>query len=159
MAVAKPKMEATVAHFIDELKTIRTGRASAQILDSVVVSYYGVQTPLRQLATISVPDATQLLIQPFDASSINAIREGIEQAELGLNPSDDGRVLRLNIPPLNTERREELIKKVWLGTHVSANTVDSHMSRLRKKIDQSFECRLETQYGCGWTLSMRLDTL
>ena len=55
--------------------------------------------------------------------------------------------------------REELIKKVWLGTHVSANTVDSHMSRLRKKIDQSFECRLETQYGCGWTLSMRRDSL
>lgn len=109
---AKPKMEAALAHFVDELKTIRTGRATASMLDSVVVSYYGTETPLKQLATITFPEPTQLLITPFDANAIGDIRLGIQQAELGFNPSDDGRTLRIVVPPLTAERREELVKKV-----------------------------------------------
>jgi len=111
IAAAKPKMEGAVAHFQEELKTLRTGRASASMLDSVVVSYYGTPTPLKGLATITTPEPTQLHIQPFDVSSIKDIRQAILDADLGLNPSDDGRTLRLSIPPLTSERREELVKK------------------------------------------------
>jgi ribosome recycling factor len=112
VAAAKPKMDAAIAHFQDELKTVRTGRANSQMLDSVMVPYYGTMTPLRQMATISTPEPTQLLIQPFDANAVNDIRMGIQQAELGFNPSDDGRTLRIVIPALTSERREELVKKI-----------------------------------------------
>jgi len=109
---AKPKMEAALEHFKGELKTLRTGRASAQMLDGVLVSYYGTPTPLKGVATISSPEPSQLLIQPFDVTALKDIREAIANADLGFNPSDDGRTLRIVIPALTTERREELVKKV-----------------------------------------------
>jgi ribosome recycling factor len=112
VAKAKPLMDAAVAHFIQELKSIRAGRASATILDSVMVSYYGVPTALKQVATVTIPDATQILVQPFDITLIPALRTAIQEAELGLNPSDDGRMLRLSVPPMTSDRREEYIKKV-----------------------------------------------
>ncbi len=112
VAAAKPKMEAAVAHFTEELKSVRTGRATTQMLDGVMVSYYGSMAPLRQMATISVPEPTQLLIQPFDANALSDIRQGVEQAQLGFSLSDDGRVLRVVIPPLTSERRDEMVKKV-----------------------------------------------
>jgi len=112
VAAAKPKMEAALTHFVEELKTVRTGRANAAMLDSVMVVAYGTMGPLRQVATITIPEATQILVQPFDPSTIPAIRTGIEEAQLGFNPSDDGRVLRLMVPPLTSERREEYVKKV-----------------------------------------------
>ena len=90
---------------------MRTGRASAQMLDGIVVTYYGTPTPLKALATVNAPEPSQILIQPFDANAIKAIREAIVEAELGFNPSDDGRVLRISVPPLTGERREELIKR------------------------------------------------
>jgi len=111
-AAAKPKMDAAVAHFSEELKSVRTGRANAQILDMVTVAYYGSQMPLNQMATIAVPEATQLLVTPFDANALGDIRLAIEQAQLGLSMSDDGRALRLVIPALTAERREEMVKKV-----------------------------------------------
>ena len=110
--VAKPKMEAAYTHFLSEAKTLRTGAASAQLVDHIMVPYYGSMTPIKALASITTPEPQQILITPFDAGSINDIRQGIIQAELGLNPSDDGRVMRINIPPLTTERREELVKKL-----------------------------------------------
>lgn len=112
VAAAKPKMEAALTHLQDELKTIRTGRVSPNVLDSVVVMYYGVKTPLKQLATVTVPDATQILVQPFDTNAINDIRMGIEESGMGFNPSDDGRMLRISVPPLTAERREELVKMI-----------------------------------------------
>ena len=111
IAPAKPRMESAVAHLVEEFKTLRTGRAAVQMLDSVVVPYYGVMTPLKQLATVTAPDPHQLVIQPYDAGVINDIRLGIEQADLGFRASDDGRVLRVTIPILTAERREELVKK------------------------------------------------
>jgi ribosome recycling factor len=108
---AKPKMEGALNHLQDELRTLRTGRANVGMLDGVLVPYYGTPTPLKALATVTVADAQQLVIQPFDAGTINDIRQGIEQAELGFRPSDDGRVLRITIPALTAERREELVKK------------------------------------------------
>jgi ribosome recycling factor len=109
---AKPKMEAALSHFQSEMKNIRAGRASAQMLDSVVISYYGTPTPLKGLATITTPDAAQILIQPFDVAIVKEINNAISLSDLGFNPSDDGRVVRINVPPLTADRREELVKKI-----------------------------------------------
>lgn len=112
VAAAKPKMDAAISHFTDELKTIRTGRANAAMLDGVMVNAYGSMMPLKQVATVASPEPQQLMVQPFDTSLLPDIRTAIVQADLGFNPSDDGRALRIIIPPLTSERREELIKKV-----------------------------------------------
>jgi len=90
--------------------TIRTGRANASLLDKVVVEYYGSPTPLKSLANISTPDATTITIQPFDRSSLNLIEKAIQLSDLGLNPNNDGSLIRLNIPQLTSDRRKELGK-------------------------------------------------
>jgi ribosome recycling factor len=92
--------------------TVRTGRASPNLLDRVSVDYYGAQTPLKQLATINAPEARLLTVQPFDASSITAIEKAISLAQLGLNPSNDGKIIRLAVPELTEERRREMVKMV-----------------------------------------------
>jgi ribosome recycling factor len=95
-----------------DYRSVRTGRASPALLDRVMVNYYGTQTPLKQLAVISVPEPHLLLVRPYDPSSIEDIEKGILQADLGLNPNNDGRVIRLPIPRLTEERRRELTKVV-----------------------------------------------
>lgn len=95
-----------------ELSRMRTGRATLSVLDGVRVDYYGTLTPLNQIATLSVPDPRTLAIQPWDASVTTAIEKAIQKADLGLNPVSDGRVVRIPIPPLNEERRRELVKVV-----------------------------------------------
>ena len=95
-----------------EFGSVRTGRASPQLLDRVTVDYYGAMTPLKQLATINVPEARMLTIQPFDKSSMKAIEKGIVDAQLGLAPSNDGNIVRLVIPELTEERRKDLVKMV-----------------------------------------------
>jgi len=95
-----------------ELSVLRTGRASAALLDSIQVDYYGMQTPVNQMAQITVPDARQLVIKPYDKSTLAAIERGINEANIGLTPNNDGEVIRLNIPALTEERRRELAKKV-----------------------------------------------
>lgn len=92
--------------------SIRTGRASASLLDRITVDYYGTETPLRSLANISTPDATTITIQPYDRSSLTQIEKAIQMSDLGLNPNNDGTAVRLNIPPLTTDRRKELVKTV-----------------------------------------------
>ncbi|MGF1575500.1 MAG: ribosome recycling factor [Cyanophyceae cyanobacterium] len=92
--------------------TIRTGRASTSLLDRIQVEYYGVPTGLKSLASISTPDSSTITIQPFDKSTMASIERAISMSDLGLNPSNDGKVIRLNIPPLTEERRKELIKSV-----------------------------------------------
>ncbi|MEN9208314.1 MAG: ribosome recycling factor [Gloeomargarita sp. GMQP_bins_120] len=101
-------LEATQRSF----NTIRTGRANAAILDRVMVDYYNVPTPLRSLANISTPDATTILIQPYDRSTLGAIEKAISTSDVGLTPNNDGSQIRLNIPPLTAERRKELVKTV-----------------------------------------------
>lgn len=105
------RMEKTVASLKEEYNSIRTGRASASIFDKVRVDAYGAPTPLNQVGTISVPEARMVVISPFDKSLISAIEKGIQKAELGLNPSNDGKVVRIAIPPLTAERRKELVKQ------------------------------------------------
>lgn len=109
---ANLKMDQAVEHTAQEFGGIRTGRANAGILNRVTVSYYGTDTPLQQLATFSVPEARMLIVQPFDKSSIPAIERGIQEADLGLNPSNDGNIIRLAFPSLTEDRRRELIKVV-----------------------------------------------
>lgn len=105
------KMKHAVDHFHDELKRLRTGRASLAMLDPVVVDYYGTLTPLNQVANLSVADANLIVAQPWDPSTIPAIQRGIAQANLGLNPSSDGKLIRIPVPPLTEDRRKELVKK------------------------------------------------
>ncbi len=95
-----------------EFSTVRTGRASPSLLDRVLVDYYGAMTPLNQLSTISVPEARLITIQPYDKASIKAIEKAINESDVGLNPSNDGNVVRLAIPELTEERRRELVKVV-----------------------------------------------
>jgi ribosome recycling factor len=109
---AREKMEHAVDHVASEFSTVRTGRANPQILNRVMVEYYGTPTPLQQLATFSVPEPRLLVISPFDKASIPAIEKGLAEADLGLNPSNDGQVMRLSFPPLTEERRRDLIKVV-----------------------------------------------
>lgn len=99
-------VEATQRNF----NTIRTGRANASLLDRVMVEYYGSPTPLKSLASINTPDASTITIQPYDKTSLNVIEKAIQLSDIGLTPSNDGQVIRLNIPPLTSDRRKELVK-------------------------------------------------
>jgi ribosome recycling factor len=110
----REKTEKTVKHLRHQLASIRTGRASPALVDTMRVEYYGTPTPLNQLAHISVPEARQLMIKPFDASPdvIKEIEKTIQKSNLGLNPQSDGKTLRLNLPPLSGEQRQNLAAKV-----------------------------------------------
>jgi ribosome recycling factor len=109
---ARDRMGRSVQATQGEFGSVRTGRASPALLDRVTVDYYGAPTPLKQLATINVPEARLLTIQPFDKSSMKAIEKGIVDAQLGLAPSNDGNIVRLVIPELTEERRKDLVKMV-----------------------------------------------
>lgn len=108
----KPKMEAVVDDFKRKLSNFRTGRATVGLLDTVMVDYYGTPTPLNQMASVAVPEPQLLTVQPWDMSQVNAVEKAIIGANLGLNPSNDGKIIRLPIPPLNEERRRQLAKQV-----------------------------------------------
>ena len=109
---AKGRMEKSVDASRNELATVRTGRASPHLLDRIVVDYYGAATPLKQLATINVPEARLLTVQPYDQASIKAIEKAIMESDIGLTPNNDGRLIRMTIPELNEERRRDLVKVV-----------------------------------------------
>lgn len=108
----KQDMDKTVAAFRKELSHVRTGRASTALLEGIMVEYYGAKTPIRQLATLSAPEATLLVVTPFDKSVIGAIEKAIKSSDLGLNPLNDGKLIRVPIPALTEERRKDLVKHV-----------------------------------------------
>ncbi|AFY90626.1 MAG: Ribosome-recycling factor [Chroococcidiopsis cubana SAG 39.79] len=110
LAEAESTMQKTVEATQRSFNTIRTGRANASLLDRVMVEYYGSPTSLKSLASISTPDATTITIQPFDRSTLNSIEKAISMSDVGLTPNNDGSTIRLNIPPLTSERRKEFIK-------------------------------------------------
>lgn len=112
LAQLKPKMAEVVDKLEEELRTVRTGKASSSLIENVVISYYGAQTPLKSMANITAPDAFLLVVQPWDANALNDIVNGIESADLGLNTSNDGRVIRIALPPLTQERRQEFVKLI-----------------------------------------------
>jgi len=109
---ATRRMDKSVESAAHEFNTVRTGRASTALLDRIQVDYYGTMTPLQQLATINVPEARLITVQPYDPSSIKAIERAILESDLGLTPSNDGKLIRLPIPQLTEERRKELVKVV-----------------------------------------------
>lgn len=125
ITTATDNIKMALSHFEDELKKIRTGRASAAMLDGVMVEAYGTPTPLNQVATVSAPEAQLLQLSPFDPNNLQAITQAIrDNQSLGLNPTDDGRIIRIPIPPLNEERRREIAKQL-------GGKVEETMIRLR----------------------------
>jgi ribosome recycling factor len=110
MAAAKARMEKAVDDFRKEMGSVRTGRANASLLDSIRVDYHGTPMPVNQLGTVTVPDATMIAVAPWDPSVVALIDKAIRTSDLGLNPTNDGKVVRIPIPPLNQERRKEIVK-------------------------------------------------
>jgi len=112
LAQAKTRMEKAVEDFRKELSTVRTGRANVTVLDHVRVDYHGTPMPLNQLGTLSVPDATMIIISPWDPGAVPLIDKAIRGSDLGLNPTNDGKVVRVPIPPLTEDRRKDLVKHI-----------------------------------------------
>ena len=108
----RPRMEAVIEDVRRKLATVRTGRAAVSLLDTVMVEYYGTPTPLNQMASVHVPEPQMLTVQPWDQTQLGAIEKAIRAADLGLNPSNDGKLVRIPIPPLTEERRKQLAKQV-----------------------------------------------
>src|SRR5580765_5775342 len=108
----KPRMESVIDDVRRKLATVRTGRAAVSLLDSVMVDYYGTPTPLNQMASVHAPEPQMLTVQPWDQTQIGAIEKAIRAADLGLNPSNDGKLVRVPIPPLTEERRRQLAKQI-----------------------------------------------
>lgn len=110
--VYEEKMDKTISVFEENLSEVRAGRANPAILNKITVSYYGVPTPINQVAGISVPEARMILIQPWDTSLLKEIEKEILKSDIGINPNNDGKVIRLNFPELNEERRKEIVKDI-----------------------------------------------
>jgi ribosome recycling factor len=109
---AQRRMDAAIEHTRQEFNSVRTGRASAALLDRITIDYYGTPTPLKNMATISAPEPRLLTVQPYDPTQIRAVEKAIQESDLGLTPSNDGKLIRLPIPQLTEERRKELVKVV-----------------------------------------------
>lgn len=138
----KEKMNKTVDVLVDNLKGLRAGRANPALLDKVLVDYYGSPTPLIQLANISAPEPRLLLVQPFDPSAIADIEKAITQSEIGINPSNDGKVIRLAVPQLTEERRKELtkmVKKMGEEAKVALRNERRHANDELKKLEKNGE--------------------
>jgi ribosome recycling factor len=133
----KPKMESVVEDFKRKLANVRTGRATVGLLDSVIVDYYGTPTPLNQMASVAVPEPQMMTVQPWDISQINAVEKAIIAANLGFNPSNDGKIIRLPVPALNEERRRQMAKQVheFAEEHrVAIRNVRHHANDTLKKL-------------------------
>jgi ribosome recycling factor len=107
----KARMEGAIESLKHEFSTIRTGRASLSIVDDIRLDYYGTPTPLNQVATLSIPDGRTIAIQPWESKMVGAIEKAIQKSDIGINPTNDGKMIRLNIPPLTEERRKEFVKR------------------------------------------------
>lgn len=145
----KPKMEAVIDDFKRKLANVRTGRATVGILDGVMVDYYGAMTPLSQMASISVPEAQLLVVQPWDATQVGEIEKAINMANLGLNPSNDGKLIRLPIPSLNEERRREMAKQVGEVAEdhrIAIRNVRHHANDLIKQLTKDKEISEDDEY-------------
>lgn len=138
---SKERMEKTIAALKDSFNAIRTGRASASIFDRVRVDYYGQKSPLNQVATVSIPEARTVIVNPFDKSLITEIEKAILTADLGLNPSNDGKVIRIAIPPLTAERRKELTK------HAKATAENSRTAIRNIRRDENEDLKKRQKAG------------
>lgn len=112
MQLCNDKMNKAIAALDREFSSVRAGRANPTVLDKITVDYYGVPTPIQQMAAVSVPDPRTIMIQPWDMSTLKEIEKAIQASDLGINPNNDGKVIRLNFPPLTEERRKDLVKEI-----------------------------------------------
>ena len=152
----KESMSKSIEALKRELKRVRTGRASLSILDGIKVDYYGTQTPINQMATLAVPDSRLITIQPWDVSAIKDIEKAILKSDLGLTPANDGKILRISIPPLTEERRKELVKvvhKMCEDHKISVRNVRRDSNEMLKSLkkdgdiseDEAFKAQDEVQ--------------
>ena len=132
---SKGKMDRTIEHCISELSTIRTGRASTNLVDNLKVDYYGSMSPIKNIAHVSVPESQLIVIQPFDPTSLETIEKCIVSSDLGLSPNNDGSVIRLNIPPLTEERRKEIMK----SAHQIAEDSRISIRNIRRTVNEEFK--------------------
>jgi ribosome recycling factor len=141
---AEGKMKAAIEHLHAELKRLRTGRATLGLLDGVTVDYFGTPTPLKQVATLTVVDATMLMAQPWDAKQIPAIERALQKSDLGLNPMSDGKTVRIPIPQPTEERRKELVKKA----HDIAEHARTQIRLARREANEKLK-KLEKEHELG----------
>lgn len=141
---AETKMQLAVEHLHAELKRLRTGRATLGLLDGVTVDYFGTPTPLKQVATLTVVDATMLMAQPWDAKQIPAIERALQKSDLGLNPMSDGKVVRIPIPQPTEDRRKELVKKA----HEMAEHARTGIRLARREANEKLK-KLEKEHELG----------
>jgi len=138
---AKERMKKSVATLKDEFNSMRTGRASTALFEKIKVDYYGQPTPLNQAATISAPEARLIVIQPWDKSLLGEIEKAIQKSELSVNPNNDGKVIRINIPPLTEDRRKELVK-------IAKNTAEQSKVAVRNiRRDANDELKKQAKSG------------
>ena len=135
----RPRMESVIDDVRRKLATVRTGRAAANLLDSVMVEYYGTPTPLSQMASVHVPESQLLTVQPWDQSQLGAIEKAVRAADLGLNPSNDGKLIRIPIPALTEERRRQLAKQV----HEIAEDHRTAIRNLRREANERLKKMLK----------------
>jgi ribosome recycling factor len=142
---AETRMKSAIQALTDDLAGIRTGRASPTLVEHLPVEYYGTSTPLMQLASISVPEPRTLMIRPFDATTLKSIERAILASELGLTPNNDGKVIRLNLPPLTEERRRDLVKVVHVHLEESRVAVRNIRRDLMKDLREFEHEKLITE--------------
>jgi ribosome recycling factor len=143
-ADTEQKMKQALDHLHAELKRLRTGRASVTMLDHVTVDYYGTPTPLKNVATVTVVDATMLMAQPFDPRQISAIERALLKSDLGINPQNDGKVIRIPVPQLTEERRKELVRKA----HELAEHARTGVRQARREANERLK-KLEKDHELG----------
>jgi ribosome recycling factor len=145
------RMEKAVSILQGQLQGLRTGRATAGLVDSIRVDYYGSPTPLKQIANISIPEPQQILIRPFDASSLSNIAKAIQSSDTGLSPNSDGRVIRLNVPALSTERRRQLSGRVKELAEEARVSIRNVRRDANKHADQAQKDKSLTEDECDQT--------
>lgn len=133
---AEDKMDKAVEHLQSEFGNIRSGRANAAMFTGLLVDYYGAPTPLQQLATVSIPEARTVLISPYDRSAMQAIDKAIRESDMGLNPADDGQVLRINLPVLTEERRRDYVKLARTKAEDARITIRSVRRKAKDELDR-----------------------
>jgi len=131
---AKHKMKKAIQIIRDELSHIRTGRASSALVENIKVEYYGIPTPLKEIANIAIPEADLIVIQPWDKSSVNDVEKAIWKEDLGLTPNNDGTVIRLSIPPMTEDRRKDIVKIVKKETESSKVAIRNIRRDINDKI-------------------------
>ena len=134
---AEVKMKGSIEHLLRELSKLRTGQASVALLDDLMVEYYGNPTPLKQVATLGAPDSQTLTVQPWEASILKDIEKAIQSSDLGLTPNNDGKVIRLAIPPLTNERRQQLVKLIKKQSEESKVAIRNIRRDINEKLKQS----------------------